>query len=84
MALTYFLEALLVSALGLRALLSGLHIIAVFVLLRLAVLCCVQVCEAEKGWVGGGETGFERVGAAVEDFIYSVDDVVDEGLWDQC
>jgi len=37
----------------------------------------VEVGETEEGGVGGGETGFEGVGAAVEDFVYGVYYVVD-------
>ena len=36
--------------------------------------------DIEESWVGGGETGFEGVGAAVEDFVYGVDDVIYERL----
>lgn len=37
---------------------------------------CIAVCETKERGVGGGEAGFEGVGATVEDFVYGVDDVV--------
>lgn len=42
-----------------------------------AAFGCIAVCETEEGGVGGRQAGFERVGAAVEDFVYGVDYVVD-------
>lgn len=48
-------------------------------------LCCppfrsIPVGETKERGVGRGQAGFERVGAAVEDLVYGIDDVVDEGL----
>lgn len=40
----------------------------------------VAVCEAQQVRGRGRDAGFERVGAAVEDFVYGVDYVVDETL----
>lgn len=57
-----------------------IRILAVFVRGGRALLRGVQVREAEECWVRGCEAGFEGVGAAVEDFVDGVDDVVDEGL----
>jgi hypothetical protein len=57
------------------------YILAIFVLIGFAVLCCVAVVEAKKRRVGGGEACFEGVGTAVEDFVDSVYYVVDERLW---
>jgi hypothetical protein len=52
-------------------------VVPIFVFVWLAPFGSVSVCESQKRWVGGEQARFERVGAAVEDFVYSVDDVVD-------
>ena len=56
----------------------GESIIAIFIFLDCFAFGAVPVCEAQKRWVGGEQPGFEGVGAAVEDFVYGVDYVVDE------
>jgi hypothetical protein len=56
------------------------HRRTILVLLWHSAFGAVAVREAEQGRVGGEEAGFEGVGATVEDFVYSVNDVVDEGL----
>jgi len=57
-----------------------IYLLPIVVYSRGPVLSGVERGEAEEGGVGGKESGFEGVGAAVEDFVYGVYDFVEEGL----
>lgn len=53
-------------------------VIAIFIFLRRVAFGAVPVCEAQERWVGGKQSGFEGVSAAVENFVYGVYYVVNE------